>query len=57
MEDEEQQDDVKERPEQAAALSASKGEEREGDEGQDETDDNFFDTPQHSNEPGPFGTS
>lgn len=53
----EEQDEVQERPEQAAALNVTQGEERDEDEPQDQTDSNFFDTPQHSDQPGPFGTS
>ena len=53
--DESRRDEVdpEEHPEQAAALQEGGQEE---DQPQDETDEGFFDTSQHSDAPGPFGT-
>lgn len=45
-------------PEQAAALNVPKDEaQRGGEHPQDETESPMFDTEQHSDAPGPFGTS
>ena len=51
--------DESERPEQAAALNQEPTEEQgeEQDTPQDETESTMFDTEQHSDAPGPFGTS
>ena len=51
MEEEQRRDEEEGSPEQAAAQQ----EEGEGPE-QDDTDSEVFDTDQHSDAPGPFGT-
>ena len=59
MTEHDDQADKSERPEQAAALNQEPTEEQgeEQDTPQDETDSTMFDTEQHSDAPGPFGTS
>ena len=59
MSEHDEQVDESERPEQAAALNQEPTEEQgeEQDTPQDETDSTMFDTEQHSDAPGPFGTS
>jgi hypothetical protein len=47
----------KEHPEQAASLQKGREEEAQEEEHpQDETENELFDTSQHSDAPGPFGT-
>ncbi len=49
--------DAQEHPEQAAALQKGREDEGPSDEHeQDETENTEFDTEQHSDAPGPFGT-
>lgn len=45
-----------EHPEQAAALQRGGSEDNERRNPQDGTENTFFDTSQHSDAPGPFGT-